>query len=218
MRSDRRIALAAVLCFAAVACDAPTVDGEAAGYDPALPGDLIYHWPAGRAIAIYVDPAAGGDALRALLAPAFDVWMDSLHYAEHSLVIASTPERADVIVHTRDAPLLVDTGGCTYPATGAGGITFFCPALSGDTLEVLALRTGGPGRVKMDVAIDPARATSTTTVRALLTHELGHVLGIGAHSNQATDLMFALPTVERPSTRDASTLRWLLHRPADLAP
>ena len=217
MRSDARwLRLVAIL--AAAGCDAPNAIGDSPGYDPRLPGGIVYHWPLGRAISVYVDPAAGGDALRGAVAPSAAGWRDSVYFAEFTVQLADSPSAADVILHTRDAALLVETGTCSYSPPGAAGVTFFCPAETGDTLEVLALLSGGPGRVKMDVAVDLARITGSTTVRAVVAHELGHVLGIGSHSNDSGDLMFSVPTVERPSARDASALRWVLHTPGGLRP
>lgn len=217
MRSDSR-RLLLIVCIAVTACDAPNSMGDSPAYDPRLPGGIVYHWPLGRAISVYVDPASGGDALREAVAPSAAGWRDSVYFAEFTVRVVDDPSAADVILHTRDAALLVETGTCVYSPPGAAGVTFFCPAEIGDTLEVLELLSGDPGRVKMDVAVDLSRISGNTTVRAIVAHELGHVLGIGIHSNDAGDLMFSVPTVERPTARDASALRWLLHTPAGLRP
>jgi len=68
----------------------------------------------------------------------------------------------------------------------------------------------------MIVTVDPSRLLANQTLEALVAHELGHVLGIGSHSGDAEDLMFAAPRVESPSAADARTLRVLLHEPSEL--
>jgi predicted Zn-dependent protease len=67
--------------------------------------------------------------------------------------------------------------------------------------------------VKVDVRVDRGRVDSEHAFRALVAHELGHVVGIGAHSDDPADLMFGAPSVLAPSARDARTLRYVLHQP-----
>ena len=213
----RRSALV-VAAAALASCDAPTMPSELPGYDPRLGGTDIYHWPLGHDIAVYVDPAAGGDAFAAPVQSGFAGWRDSLRYREVTMTLVGSPELADVIVHHINAPYLVEPGTCGSFGPGAAGRTFFCVALQGDTLEVLPLVSGASGRVKMNVTIDPSRTTTASPVAAIVAHELGHVLGIGTHSNGTTDLMFAAPTVLVPNASDAATLRWLLHQPPTIRP
>jgi len=49
-------------------------------------------------------------------------------------------------------------------------------------------------------------------------HELGHTLGIFAHSSDPFDLMYPEPQVLWPSLRDQSTIQRLFHVPADILP
>lgn len=224
MRSDRLISrgiagwTAAAVMAALLGCDAPTVDGEPAGYDPRLGGTDIYHWPLGHRLAVFVDPASGGESLRDPVRKGFGAWRDSLRYSEVELALVDDPGRADVIVHLSAAPRLVDYGTCGSGGVGAAGVTFFCVATAGDSMETLALVSGDSGHVKMNVTIDPSRLSGSTTLPALVAHEIGHVLGIGTHASQSTDLMFTAPGVEVPGARDAAALRWLLHQPVTIRP
>ena len=218
MGARLRAALVVPAATLALGCDAPTALREAEGYDPIAPGiGRNYHWPLGRSVAVYVDPTAepsGTDLVDAVREGAAR-WNAAVYYREFTLRLASTPDAADVIVHHADAPLLVGTGGCDYPPVFAGGVTFFCPAVAGDSAETLPLLAGGaPGRVKMDVRVDRARVADDAAFRSLVAHELGHVVGIGAHSDRAEDLMFGAPRAAAPSARDERTLRRLLHEPA----
>lgn len=215
-RAARHLAVACLL--GAAACEPPSWAGDIWGYDPRLPGGLTYHWPLGQTISVFVNEADGGQLLRPEVLPAAASWRDSVYFAEFTVRLVTNPADADIILHSRDTPLMVATGTCSYAPPGAAGVTFFCPAETGDTLEVLELLSGGPGRVKMDVAIDLSRLGGATTIRAIVAHELGHVLGIGSHSNDAEDLMYSIPTVERPSAFDAAALRWVLQQPTSIRP
>ena len=202
------------------ACDAPTVPVETFAYDPRLPGGLIYHWPIGATISVFVDPAgAPPDAdLRAAVLDAFAAWEGVVYYRDFQFRLVDDPADAQVIFHHRDAPFLVDVSACAYPGSGAGGITFFCPSEDGRELDVLPLLSGGPGRVKMDVRLDRTRVASAEQFRALVIHEMGHVVGIGAHSPDPNDLLYFNIGPSVPSERDARTLRWVLRQPADIQP
>jgi hypothetical protein len=72
-------------------------------------------------------------------------------------------------------------------------------------------------RATVVIRLDRGRVTSQSALNAVVAHEFGHALGIGAHSTVATDLMFGLPTVEAPSARDAATLRFVLGKTPQLS-
>ncbi|MBA4071416.1 MAG: hypothetical protein C0497_06195 [Gemmatimonas sp.] len=218
----RHVALAPALVATLVILSGCT---EAAGpkldppaYDPTqLSGGLIYRWPTGTTIAVYVDPTAvsAGVDLAGTTAAGMAAWKAALGGSQFAFRTAATAADADVIVHVSAAPRLVELAGCAEPPTFAGGVTFFCPAR--DSALTLPL-VGGPGtgRVKVDIAINPDATNATNTLRALVTHELGHAVGIGGHSPNALDVMFAQPSVAVPSSRDISTLRWLVRQAIDL--
>lgn len=200
-----------------MACDAPTVAGEAPAYDPTtLTAGRVYHWPLGRTIAVHVHASDAGDAaaLRAQVVAAGAAWTSALKYAELRVRLVERPEEADVVVGLGAAahPVALDAcGGLGI----AAGFTLLCPA-TGDSARTLPLRSGAPSRVKIAVVVDPA-ATPTVALRAaVVAHELGHVLGVGGHSDDAEDLMYVDPRVPAPSARDERTLRYVLHRPSAL--
>lgn len=217
VRRPRLAVLAAALVV--VACDAPTIPEETFAYDPRLPGGLVYHWPIGAAISVYLDPAGWGQLQpRPAMLAAFEQWEEVVHYRDFDLRLADSPSNADVIVHSSEAPFLVDVSACIYPGGGGTGVTFFCPTEAGDEVEVLPLLSGASGRVKMDVAISAPPGPGTETLQAYFAHELGHVLGIGGHSDDPDDLLHASIAVTAPSEGDARTLRWVLRQPATLRP
>jgi hypothetical protein len=223
-------ALAAALAGAALAAalggcgDVPVVDADAPGYDPRLSvggGFEVYHWPLGRTIAVYVDASeqpAGRDLADAVRRGAA-LWRSVLYYREFDMSLVARPADADVIVHFEDAEPLVETGAACAGALAAGGITFFCLNDAGTAFVPLAFRSGAAAsHVRFDVTIsnDPLKIPGDERFRAVVAHELGHVLGIGSHSNDPGDLMWPGPVAPVASPRDARTLRWLLHQPATL--
>lgn len=201
-------------------CDSPTVPEQPFAFDPRLPGGLVYHWPVGATISVYVDPAGWeGIDVRRLVASAANEWRDAAHYRDFDLRVVDDPAAADVIIHSSQAPFLVDVNECAYPDGAGSGVTFFCPTESLDGLEILPLLNGGQGRVKMDVRISGPRYVTEENLQPYVSHEIGHVLGIGSHSADVNDLMYAGDLrVSMPTERDARTLRWVLRQPADIRP
>ena len=212
---------ALALALATVSCDAPTVPEETFDYNPRLPGGFVYHWPAGATISIYVDPSVWPPETDPVAAvrQAFARWREVVHYQDFGLRIVGDPAIADVIVHYWQADPIVDLSECGFFGGSASGVTAFCPTESGDELEVLPLLTGPTGRVKMNVTIGGDGFVGQDHLLPYVTHEVGHILGIGGHSADSRDLMYnGALTVARPTERDARTLRWVLRQPADIRP
>ena len=216
-RADSRAARAGglvlgILGSAVLACASPTVDGVAPDYDPTvLTGGVLYHWPVGREIAVLVLPAGEAPDLPASTRVAATRWRSALAYRELTFRIVDRIDEADIIVRDRAVPSPVDAADCgdVHP-TGSPGSTVFCR--SGSIAAVLPLVAGPPGRAKVLVTIDVAPLAGSGDLLAVTMHELGHAIGIGGHSPNADDVMFAAPTVTRPSRADARTLRYVLHR------
>jgi len=214
VRFPFRFALALVALLAFDACTdaaAPRLDPPA--YDPTqLSGGMLYRWPTGTTVAVYVDPTAvpAGVDLAGATTAGMGLWKTALHGDQFAFRLATAPTDADVIVHVSAAPRLVGLAGCAEPPTFAGGVTFFCPAR--DSALTLPLATAATGRVKIDIAINPAATSAANPLAALVTHELGHAVGIGGHSPEPLDVMFAAPSVSAPSARDITTLRWVVRQ------
>ncbi len=207
-------ALVATLCILGGCTEATTPSLDPPAYDPTqLSSGLLYRWPTGTIIDVFVDPTAVGAGvdLAGATSAGMAAWKAALGGSQFAFRTAATAADADVIVHVSAAPRLVGLAGCAEPPAFAGGVTFFCPAR--DSALTLPL-VGGPGtgRVKIDIAINPSATNATNTLHALVTHELGHAVGIGGHSPNALDVMFAQPSVSVPSSRDATTLRWLVRQ------
>ncbi len=214
----RRLIVLSPSLFVALALLASCTDAaaprvEPPAYDPTqLSGGILYRWPTGTTIAVYVDPTAVGAGvdLAGTTAAGMAAWKAALGGNQFAFRTAATAADADVIVHVSAAPRLVGLAGCAEPPAFAGGVTFFCPAR--DSALTLPLAGAARGRVKVDIAINPAATSAANPLVALVTHELGHAVGIGGHSPDARDVMFAQPSVSVPSGRDIATLRWLVRQ------
>lgn len=226
MGTERRLLAALALVLSLAACDAPTYPVEQPAYDAIVLSDsMVYRWRSGRTITVYPDPtsAPAGFDLASAVRDGAARWNDATRFADYRLAVTMNATEADVIVRFRFAPPLVDLRGCE-PSGGGAGRTAFCT--DSNPAPVLPFLTTGGGHVKMDVYVDPAGRTAEqlapfgltpqTYFQALVSHELGHVLGIGGHSDDTGDVMNSFPRVTRPSDRDIRTLRWVWRQPADL--
>lgn len=211
-------------CLLLAACDSPTVPERFLRdvYDFRLitPVPQVLRWPVSSTVRVFVTNDADGTRMQWLengLANAVSVWNAAALYNEVKLSEVRSLQDADVVVGYNTTPYPVDASGCV-PGGGLA-YTTFCRAPGNGHLAPFPLRDGGGGRVKFLVTIRSTSAIDEVTVRRLLTHEIGHVLGIGQHSPKPTDLMYA-GTLNRddPSPADRATLQVLYHTVADITP
>ncbi|HET9986745.1 MAG TPA: hypothetical protein VFQ38_24425 [Longimicrobiales bacterium] len=218
-----RAAAAAGLALLLAACDAPTVPALPGAYTYALPtsgSGTVLRWPSGSTIRVY---AEGGDAAAtAALARALDqgaaAWNATMKYGEFRIVAASAIEDADVVLLWTGVALPVETGQCVPDLTGVA-VTTFCLATPPTRLEPFPIKGSAQGgRVKMLVQVLASLATDSARARRTVTHELGHVLGIGQHSPSEADLMNARASAPRLSPADQATVLALYHTRPDVVP
>jgi predicted Zn-dependent protease len=209
--------VATLMAVAALAACADATAPLTPSYDPTQFTDgLIYRWPTGATIAVFADPTAvpAGVDLATITATGLAAWKAALGGNEFAFRTATSPADADVIVHVGIAPRLVGLAGCAEPAPYSGGVTFLCPAA--DSALTLPLSSAAVGHVKVDIIVNPDAASAANPLAALVTHELGHAIGIGGHSTDPHDVMYGSPSVAVPSARDIATLRWLVRQPMGL--
>ncbi len=195
-------------------------------YDFVLPvdGGVVYRWPTGSTVRFYVHET--GESMRdAMLTAAVDSavvdWMAALGPGIVDLVRTDDISEADVVVRWSDMALPVDASSCAPVVTGRAATTF-CPTPDLDGLERFPLlgKDGAEGsNVRMLVTVLAEEAVGARRVRQLVSHELGHVLGIGQHSPDPDDLMWDGPLgTDRPSPADRATIRGLYRTPPNLIP
>ena len=231
------LASAALALVASAACDTPTVPARTAAYNFVTPQGVIYRWATAERIGVYVVPTT--DPERAgLLESAFEQasreWNDAVLFGEFEMVAADL-EDADVIIAWANEPLPVNTTGCP-PAPGGVAWTTFC--LDGVTVDSLLasdttmkavygypLNVGQHREDGVHMIVQVLyNASNTDLVAGLVTHELGHVLGIGSHPCDYADascdrgygafesvMYVGLPERSTPSRSDRETVE-LLYR------
>jgi hypothetical protein len=223
VRGGRRLSLGLVLLAGCESAALPPRQSEDV-YEFRLPTQppLVLRWPSGATIRVVV---AGGDVpgQATALADAFQhgagAWNQHALFGEYRLASAGDVGAADVVLRWSGEPAPVDLSQCLPSGTRA--VTTFC-ARDGDPVNGLAVfpRTdGGVSRVKMVVTILPSQLTIPGRIEQLVTHELGHVLGIARHSDEPRDLMYDGELVTSlPSRRDLATVRVLYQTRPEAVP
>ena len=214
----KKLPLSIIVALLLAACDAPVSTRPVAAYNPtALTTGLYYHWPNGNVVTVWVQQSrlASTIDLSGAVTRARAVWNAVPQYGEYTLLAAASAAEANIIVYDASTPIpIAPVADCSFDPHGAGGYTYLCAAGAlGVNLQTYAATiplSAGGGRATVVIRLDHDRASSAAAYDALVAHELGHALGIGAHSDNAADLMFANPMVATPSARDKATLRFVL--------
>jgi hypothetical protein len=179
---------------------------------PAIPGPgldtLSFHW--GRAelpVRIWVEDAFG---LPDHMARAVDVWQSAFLYGEFEATLVSDSAAADVIVRggTPDAKLQrLRLHSALRPE--CAGVTDLDIDVATHELRLPIRVFVDPRSLPDDPGIEPCLALTSI-------HELGHALGIFAHSEDPDDIMYVDPEVELLSNRDITTAEAAYHTQANL--
>ncbi len=218
MRIGRWLALAPVAAAAALAACHDNVgpgacfEPNVTRYDFHIAGDtaLVFRWPASyNPVRVYAEPA--GDLPQNVQA-ALDLWSGAFRCGELRFAPTGDSTRADIIVRNpASLPVAAAASRVVLRADSiraCGGVTMF---------DTTAGRLAGPMR-----AFVAPRSTDTAAVRScyhfVTAHELGHALGLGAHSPDTNDLMNPLPRRLALSERDRYTIQVLYHTTPTIGP
>ncbi len=167
-----------------------------------------FHWPADRIpVRYFVDPRG---ALPRLVRNGLSAWQDQFLYGEFRAVVVADSTAADVIVRWQDT-VPADVPPDTTGALGA------CDGVTTYVLDSTKTMTG-PEHVALRVRLGYTLPQIAECFRRVVTHELGHSLGILSHSPATTDLMYGTPAVESPTDRDRNTAQVLYHTPPTIFP
>ncbi len=209
--------VAGALCVGALlGCESPTATRPAFAYSPtSLTGGLLYRWPGGTRVSVWVEGTSNtpGLDLSSAVRRASAVWNAIPDVREFELVTASSIGSANIIVYDQRTATSIAEGSCSFTPSNAAGSTFFCA--TGPRAERLSLAAGGASLVSVLIRVDAGRLATQERLDAVVVHEFGHAVGIGGHSDDTADVMFAAPITAQPSTRDVRTLRFLLGAVAD---
>jgi predicted Zn-dependent protease len=170
--------------------------------DIELGDTLAFHWPRELLpVRIWV---AADSPIRPYVVTAISRWQDAFLYGEFRATLVADSSTADVIVRND----ISDIGG---------GLSAMAPQCVGEAdlaidpeLRTLQL----PVHVFMYAVVSDIEPSIPTCFSITMTHELGHVIGILAHSPHSDDVMFANPEFDGISDRDRQTAVTLYHQPA----
>lgn len=170
---------------------------------PGTADTLSFHWPRDRLpVRIWTQDTLD---LPLHVENGIAEWKAAFLYHEFDAVSVSDSNTADVIVSAGVAV----KGGFSVTRIGArapeceGGTDFELPTGSRE-LQV-------PIRVFVRPRFDPASPGVDECLALTTTHELGHAIGIFAHSPDANDIMYSDPVVSELSTRDRDTAERAYH-------
>lgn len=192
------------------ACADPTVPVRQAAYGFDDGFGAVFRWPTDRLpVRFYVDDRG---PMRSLVTQGIAAWEAQFLYGELRGALVGDSTSADVIVRW----------GGTVPADVAadtGAPVFACSGLTQIVIDSASNAVDGPIHVTLDrLAVVASPGQVVACYGRVVTHELGHSLGLLQHSAQSADLMAPQPLVRRPTTRDRVTAEILYHTPPTIGP
>lgn len=180
-------------------------------YAFALGGDtnLIFHWPGSyMPVRVYAEPTGN---LPANVAAAMTLWTGAFRCGEVSLTAAADSTHAEIIVRN---PI-------SLPAAPRAAHLLHADSV-GACQGVTQIDTTGPalsGPIRSFVAPLSTDSVAVSACYHFVTaHELGHALGLFAHSTDTNDLMYTSPRRRSLSEADRYTIQLLYHIPSKLGP
>jgi hypothetical protein len=188
-------------------------DSNAFSYGFALGGDstLVFHWPADRMpVRYYAEPTG---ALVTNVHASLTTWVNAFHCQEAWFLLVTDSSRAEVIVRQVATLPPTDARSVVLAADSVGA----CSGLTHGYFDSTNTLTG-----PMRTYIAPLGVSDTAALagcyRMVTTHELGHTLGIFAHSADPADLMYPTPRRSTLSPNDRYTLQRLYHTTPTIQP
>jgi hypothetical protein len=175
---------------------------------PGAADTVSFHWPRSRLpVKIWAEDTLN---LPTYVESGIDKWKAAFLYGEFDAVRVADSNAADVVVRlSAPVKLVLDRVRLRGLAPECeGGTDFELPPGSRE-LQV-------PIRVFVNPRFDPSTPGVDQCLALTTTHELGHVIGIFAHSPASTDIMYFDPVVSDLSRADRATAELGYHTASDL--
>jgi hypothetical protein len=176
---------------------------------PGTTDTFSFHWPRSRLpVRIWVEDTL---SLPSHAQAGIERWKAAFLYGEFDAVIVHDSGTADVVVRA-ESPVKGGFNVIRLASTAPeceGGTDFDLP---GGSTELQP-----PVRVFVNPRFDPATPGVDECLALTTTHELGHAIGIFAHSPVASDIMFGDPVVSELSARDRATAEAAYHLQPNLS-
>lgn len=170
---------------------------------------LAFHWP--RELLPVRVWVAANSPIRPYVVTAIDRWQNAFLYGEFRAILVADSNAADVIV--RNTPS--DIGGVLL-RTPMLARASQCNGETDPAIDPFTKTVQLPMHLFMYAVVSDVVPGIPTCYSITMTHEMGHVIGILAHSPRTGDVMFADPVFDGISDRDRQTALTLYHRPSTL--
>lgn len=174
---------------------------------------MVFHWPSSyNPVRVYAEPTG---ELPTNVQNAISLWSSAFRCRELSLTLTTDSTHADIIVRNpTNLPAL------RLPAMRAldADSTNACTGVTQFVLDSDSTAMVGPMRSYVSPFPGADSASVASCYHFVTAHELGHALGILAHSPDTSDLMYVSPRRFGLTAADKYSIQLLYHLTSRIAP
>lgn len=195
-------------------CVDDAAPADRCAYDFRHPDGYVFRWTDDRQpVRIWVEPRGN---IPRLVEEGVGLWSSTLLYGELRTTLVSDSSSADIIVRTLSERAGTPNGPACAGVSEGSFLLAGDTVIAGDTIGPLTLL--GPIQTFVWGYIGASAESVRDCLAMVVPHEMGHALGILAHSGDADDLMAPSPRAGRLTARDRTTFEVLYHTPPSIKP